>query len=207
VKSIQENTPESQQQAVEIFRRHGGVLRTMQAVRLGVHPRTLYAMRDNGTLEQLSRGLYRLADLPPLGTPDLVAVAKLVPSGVICLISALSLHELTTEIPHEIHVAIARGAETPRLEHPPLRVFRFSGAALSEGVETHDVDGCEVRVYSAAKTIADCFKFRNKLGIDVALEGLKRYLAGRNSSVDELMRFARVCRVETVMRPYVEALL
>ena len=179
----------------------------MQAVRLGVHPRTLYAMRDNGTLEQLSRGLYRLSDLPPLGTPDLVAVAKLVPSGVICLVSALSLHELTTEIPHEIYVAIARGAETPRFEHPPLRVFRFSGSALSEGVETHDVDGCEVRVYSAAKTIADCFKFRNKLGIDIALEGLKRYLSGHKSSVDELMRFARVCRVETVMRPYVEALL
>lgn len=207
MKSIQENAPESEQQAVEIFRRHGGVLRTMQAVRLGVHPRTLYAMRDNGTLEQLSRGLYRLADLPPLGTPDLVAVAKLVPSGVICLISALSLHELTTEIPHEIYVAIARGAETPRLEHPPLRVFRFSGAALSEGVETHEIDGCEVRVYSAAKTVADCFKFRNKLGIDVALEGLKRYLSGRKSSVDELMQFARVCRVETVMQPYVEALL
>ena len=208
MKSIPQNaTPESKQHAVEIFRRHGGVLRTMQAVRLGVHPRTLYAMRDNGTLEQLSRGLYRLADLPPLGTPDLVAVAKLVPSGVICLISALSLHELTTEIPHEIHVALARGAETPRLEHPPLRVFRFSGPALSEGVEMHDVDGCEVRVYSAAKTIADCFKFRNKLGIDIALEGLKRYLAGRKSSVDELMQFARVCRVETVMRPYVEALL
>jgi predicted transcriptional regulator of viral defense system len=207
VKSIQESTPESHQQAVEIFRRHGGVLRTMQAVRLGVHPRTLYAMRDNGTLEQLSRGLYRLADMPPLGTPDLVAVAKLVPSGVICLISALSIHDLTTEIPHEIYVAIARGAETPRLEHPPLRVFRFSGAALSEGVETHDVDGCEVRVYSAAKTVADCFKFRNKLGTEIALEGLKRYLASRESSVDELMQFARVCRVETVMRPYVEALL
>lgn len=207
VKSIPANTPESQQQAVEIFRRHGGVPRTMQAVRSGVHPRTLYAMRDNGSLERLSRGLYRLADLPPLGAPDLVTVAKLVPAGVLCLISSLSLHELTTEIPHEVYVAIARGAETPRLEHPPLRVFRFSGAALCEGVETHDMDGCEVRVYSAAKTVADCFKFRNKLGLEIALEGLKRYLASRKSSVDDLMHFARVCRVETVMRPYVEAIL
>jgi predicted transcriptional regulator of viral defense system len=162
---------------------------------------------DNGTLEQLSRGLYRLAELAPLSAPDLVAVAKLVPSAVICLISALSLHELTTEIPHEIHVALARGAATPRVEHPPLRVFRFSEAALAEGIEIHVVDGCELRVYSAAKTVADCFKFRNKLGIDVALHGLKRYLESRSSSVDELMRFAHVCRVTTVMRPYVEALL
>jgi predicted transcriptional regulator of viral defense system len=207
VKSIHHVSPASELQATRIFRRHGGVLRTMQAVRLGVHPRTLYAMRDNGALEQLSRGLYRLADLPPLGTPDLVAVAKLVPSGVICLISALSFHELTTQIPHEIYVAIPRGSETPRLEHPPLRVFRFSGAALSQGVETHEVDGCEVRTYSAAKTVADCFKFRNKLGVDTAIEGLKRYLVEKHSNVDELMRFAQVCRVEAVMRPYVEALL
>jgi predicted transcriptional regulator of viral defense system len=207
VDSIQGELPESQRQAAEIFRSHGGMLRTMQAVRLGVHPRTLYAMRDNGTLEQLSRGLYRLAELAPLSAPDLVAVAKLVPSAVICLISALSLHELTTEIPHEIHVALARGAATPRVEHPPLRVFRFSEAALAEGIEIHVVDGCELRVYSAAKTVADCFKFRNKLGIDVALHGLKRYLESRSSSVDELMRFAHVCRVTTVMRPYVEALL
>jgi hypothetical protein len=136
VDSIQGELPESQQQAAEIFRSHGGMLRTMQAVRLGVHPRTLYAMRDNGTLEQLSRGLYRLAELAPLSAPDLVAVAKLVPSAVICLISALSLHELTTEIPHEIHVALARGAATPRVEHPPLRVFRFSEAALAEALKS-----------------------------------------------------------------------
>ena len=197
----------AQRKAEELFRRHGGVLRTMQAVRLGVHPRTLYAMRDNGVLEQLARGLYRLADLPPLGTPDLVGVAKMVPSGVICLISALSFHELTTQIPHEVHVAIPRGSETPRLAHPPLRVFRFSGQALAEGIESHVVDGVGIKVYSAAKTVADCFKFRNKLGLDTALEGLKLYLGSDQVSVDELMRFAGVCRVTSVVRPYVEALL
>ena len=207
MKSIQEPCPAVQQRAVEVFRGHRGVLRTMEAIRLGVHPRTLYAMRENGTVEQLARGLYRLSALPPLGSPDVVALAKRVPSGVLCLISALSIHGLTTEIPHEMHVAIPRGAETPRLEHPPLRVFRFSGAALSEGIELHDMDGCEVRVYSPAKTVADCFKFRNKLGVDIAIDALKRFLSLDAASVDELMRFAQVCRVGNVMRPYVEALL
>jgi predicted transcriptional regulator of viral defense system len=199
--------PKAEQRAVGIFRRHQGVLRTMQAIRLGVHPRTLYAMHENGMLEQMSRGLYRLTDLPALGSPDLVAVAKLVPSGVVCLISALSLHGLTTEIPHEVYVALARGAETPRISHPPIRVFRFGGAAHDEGIEVHEVDGCEVRVYCAAKTIADCFKFRNRLGVEVPIEGLKRYLALPGSSVDEVLGFARICRVESVMRPYLEALL
>lgn len=195
------------EKAEKLFRRHGGVLRTMQALRLGIHPRTLYAMRDSGSLEQLARGLYRLADLPPLGTPDLVAVAKLVPAGVVCLISALSFHELTTQIPHEVHVAIGRGAQTPRLEHPPIRVFRFGGGAFSQGVERHVVDGVGVKIYSAAKTVADCFKFRNIVGLDTALEGLKQHLRSKHGSVDELMRCARVCRVAAVMRPYVEALL
>ncbi len=183
------------------------MLRTMQAVRLGVHPRTLYAMRDDGTLDQLARGLYRLADLPPLGTPDLVAVAKLVPGGVICLISALAFHELTTQIPHAVHVALPRGTRSPRLEHPPLRVFRFGGEAFDVGAEHHVIDGAEVRIYSAAKTVADCFKFRNVVGIDTALEALKEYLKRRTAGVEDLMRCATACRVAAVVHPYVEALL
>jgi predicted transcriptional regulator of viral defense system len=193
--------------ATAIFREQGGVLRTMEAVRLGVHPRTLYAMRDAGMLEQLGRGLYRLADLPPLGNPDLVAVALRVPDGVLCLLSALAVHEITTQIPHEVYVALKRGAEPPRLEHPPVRVFWFTGKAFTEGIETHELDGVGVRVYGAAKTVADCFKYRNKLGLDVALEALKLYLREKRGGPDELIRFARMCRVEKVMRPYIEALL
>jgi predicted transcriptional regulator of viral defense system len=195
------------ERAAKTFRRHGGVLRTMQAIRLGIHPRTLYAMRDRGDIEQLARGLYRLSDLPPLGTPDLVTVAKRVPSGVICLISALSFHELTTEIPHEVHLAIRRGAQAPRLEHPPIRVYRFGERALREGVGRHKVDGIDVKVYSPAKTIADCFKFRNVVGMDACIDALKQYLKSKHGSVDELMRYAAVCRVAGVIRPYVEALL
>jgi predicted transcriptional regulator of viral defense system len=193
--------------AAAIFRGHGGMLRTMEALELGVHPRTLYAMRDAGMLEQLGRGLFRLSDLPPLGNPDLVSVALRVPEGVICLLSALAVHEITTQIPHEVHIALRRGAETPRLEYPPVRAFWFTGRAFDEGIETRELDGVGIRVYGAAKTVADCLKYRNKLGLDVALEALKLYLQRRTGSIDELVRYARVCRVERVLRPYVEALL
>lgn len=194
-------------EAAAIFREHGGILRTKGALSLGVHPRTLYAMRDAGRLEKLGRGLYRLADLPPLGNPDLVSVALRVPEGVLCLVSALALHEITTQIPHEVYVALKRGAEPPRLEHPPVRVFWFTGEAFTEGIETHELDGVAVRVYGAAKTVADCFKYRNKLGLDTTLEALKLYLREKRGRPDDLVRFARVCRVEKVMRPYIEALL
>jgi predicted transcriptional regulator of viral defense system len=199
--------PGALEDAADTFREHGGVLRTMEAIELGVHPRTLYAMRDAGVLEQLGRGLYRLAELPPLGNPDLVTVGLRVPGGVICLLSALAIHELTTEIPHEVYVALERGATPPRLDHPPIRVFWFTGKAFTEGIVTQRLDGIDVRVYGAAKTVADCFKYRNKLGLDVALEALKLYLREKHGRPDELVRFARVCRVERVMRPYVEALL
>jgi len=194
-------------QATDVFRRKGGTLRTMEAIGLGVHPRRIYAMRDAGVLEKLGRGVYRLADLPPLGNPDLVTVAVRVPGGVLCLISALSFHEITTQVPHEVSVALKRGAEPPRLEYPPLRVFWFTGMAFTDGIEVHEVDGVNIRVYGAAKTVADCFKYRNKLGIDTAVEALRLYLNGKRRGTDELNRFARVCRVEKVMRPYVEALL
>ena len=193
--------------AVAVLREHGGVLRTTEVVRLGVHPRVLYAMRDSGVLEQLGRGLYRLADLPPLGNPDLVAVGLRVPEGVLCLLSALAVHDITTQIPHEVYVAIKRGAEPPRLEHPPVRVFWFTGKAFAEGIETRKLDGIDVRVYGAAKSVADSFKYRNKLGLEVAVEALRLYLQKKRGLPDELVHFARVCRVEKVMRPYVEVLL
>ncbi len=194
-------------QATELFRRRGGVLRTGEVLDAGVHPRTLYAMRDAGILERLSRGLYRLADLPPLGNPDLVSVGLKVPKGVVCLISALAYHELTTQIPHEVYVALARGAEPPRLDYPPLRVFWFTGKAFTEGIDRYEVDGVPVRIYTPEKTLADCFKYRNKIGLDVAIEALQLYRDRKPLKTDELMRLARVCRVERVMRPYLEALL
>jgi len=193
--------------AVEVFRKHGGILRTAQALRAGIHPGTLYTLRDDGTLEVVSRGVYRLAGREPLGNPDLVTVATRVRSGVICLVSALAFHEITTQIPHEVHVALQRGAEEPRLEHPPIKTYRFTGQAFKAGVDTHEIDGVSVRIYSPEKTLTDCFKFRNKIGLDTALEAVRLYRERKNVNVDALMRYAKICRVEKVIRPYLEALL
>jgi predicted transcriptional regulator of viral defense system len=164
-------------------------------------------MRDVGTLQVVSRGVYRLAGSGPLGNPDLVTVATRVHCGVICLISALAFHEITTQIPHEVHVALQRGAEEPRLDHPPIKTYRFTGQAFKAGVETHELDGVNVRIYSPEKTLADCFKFRNKIGLDTAVEAVRFYRERRNVNVDSLMHYAGICRVEKVIRPYLEAIL
>jgi predicted transcriptional regulator of viral defense system len=198
---------ESEQKAIELFREQGGTLRTSEALRLGIHPRTLYALRDAGVLEQLSRGLYRLAEMPPLDHPDLVTVSLRVPQAVICLLSALAFHELTTQIPHAVHIALESKAEAPRLDYPPLRVFWFSGRAWSEGIETHTLDDVPVQMYGPAKSVADVFKYRNKIGLDVALEALRLYRRHPAFDVGELLQYARICRVGNVIRPYLEALL
>lgn len=189
------------------FRERGGILRMAEALRAGIHRRTLYQLRDRGVLEQLSRGVYRLADSRPLGNPDLVAVSRRVPRGVVCLLSALAYHELTTEIPHEVYLAVPRESEPPQLDYPPVRVFRFGPKSFQEGIDTHELDGVPVRIYGPEKTIADCFKYRNKLGLDVALEALKAYFKRGRPDVAKLLRYAEACRVKNVMRPYLEALL
>lgn len=191
----------------ELFRKHGDLLRTSEAERDGVHRNLLYALRDAGIVEQLSRGLYRLADAPPLGNPDLVVVARRVPKGVVCLVSALAFHDLTTQVPHEVYLAVPRDSEPPRIDYPPVRVFRFGVKAFAAGVESQDIDGTTVRVYSREKTLADCFKYRNKIGLDTALEALKKYRQQGRVDVEAVLRYAAVCRVAKVMRPYLEAIL
>jgi predicted transcriptional regulator of viral defense system len=182
------------------------VLRTAEALRIGIHPRTLYQLREAGLIEAISRGVYRLASLPSLTHPDLVTVALRVPKGVICLISALAFHEITTEIPHEVQIALPRGTKSPKLDHPPLRVFRFSEPGLSLGIQTLKLDGIDVRIYDAAKTVVDCFRYRNKLGVDVAIEALKLCIERKIARPADLLRYARKCRAERVMLPYIEAL-
>lgn len=194
-------------QAQAVFRRHAGMLRTSQAIAAGIHPRTLYALRDTGEIETLGRGLYRLANMPTLSQPDLVVVASKIPAGVICLISALSLHEITTQVPHEVFLALPKGAKRPQLDHPPVTPVWFSHQAYIEGIETRKIDGITVRVYGVSKTLADCFKFRNRIGLDVCIEALKLARQRRKLDVEALLHFARICRVERVIRPYVEAIL
>lgn len=193
--------------ALNAFRETGGTLRTRDALHAGIHPRTLYQLRDSGRIEQLSRGLFRLADAPSLSHPDLVTVALRIPEGVLCLISALAWHGLTTQIPHELYVAIPRGAEPPRLDHPPVRHFWFSGKAYSEGIETLSIDGVSLRVYCREKTLADCFKHRHRLGLDTVLEALEGYRQQAGIDVASLLHYAEICRVRRVIQPYLEAVL
>ncbi len=197
--------PSIHEQARQIFRAHGGTLRTREALAAGIHPRTFYELRDAGEIEPLARGVYRLAEMPPLSDPDLATVGKRVPQGVVCLISALAFHELTTQIPHVVHVALPRNRWTPKLEYPPIQVYHFSADAFNAGIEQHAIEGVDVQVYSAEKTLADCFKYRNKIGLDVALEALRNYRARRGAQLQKVLEYARVCRVEKVVRPYLEA--
>ena len=194
-------------QALAIFNQQGGMLRTGEALSFGIHRRTLYELRDAGLLQRLDRGLYRLADLPPLSNPDLVTVARKIPDGVICLISALHFHDITTQIPHSVSVAVKRGKEPPRLEFPPTRIYLFSAEAFNHGIETHSLDRTSVQVYNPEKTLADCFKYRNKIGMDTVLEAVELYRSRSKPKPRELLKYAKLCRVEKVMRPYLEALL
>lgn len=192
-------------QALRIIKKKSGIIRTAEAIAAGIHPRTLYRLHEVGDLVKISRGVYRLAEFGPITNPDLVTVATRIPRAVICLISALAFHGITTQIPHAVSIALKEGAGTPRLAHPPISVHRFAESALNEGVQVHVIDGVRVRIFTPEKTLADCFKFRNKLGLDVALEALKLYKARKKFSARELLHYARVCRVEKVMRPYLEA--
>ena len=190
---------------IEVFERNGGTLRASEAIGYGIHPRDLYKLRDAGKILQLSRGLYRLAEVEESGNTDLTSVARRVATGVICLISALSFHEITSEIPHEVFVAVPRRKESPRIDFPPVRVFHFSDETILAGVETHLIGNVPVKIFSPEKTVADCFKFRNRIGLSVAIEGLKMCLA-KNGSRARILDYARVCRVEKIISPYLEAI-
>ncbi len=193
--------------ALQAFQRNNGWLRTSQALRLGISPRTLYMLHRQGHIVRAARGLYHLADQPVPAHHDLPIVAQRVSKGVICLLSALAYYDLTTQVPHQVYVALPNHAEKPRLDYPPLRIFWLSERPYRAGIQEHRIGGIPVRMYSPEKSIADAFKFRNKIGLDVALEALKRYLQQGNVHLETLRAMARVNRVERIMQPYLEALL
>jgi predicted transcriptional regulator of viral defense system len=193
--------------AEKVFRKNNGLLRTSQVLDFNIAPATLYEMKDKGILVRESFGLYRLADAPPLTHPDLVKVALQVPKAVICLLSSLSFHGLTTQIPGKVYIALPRGTKRPRIDYPPIDVVNVSGDAYSVGAEKHILDGKDVYIYNPEKTVTDCFKFRNKIGDSIAIEALKDYLRQPGISLDVLMRYARINRVENILQPYLEALI
>ncbi|MDO6441959.1 type IV toxin-antitoxin system AbiEi family antitoxin domain-containing protein [Marinobacter sp. 2_MG-2023] len=194
-------------QLQSLFRLHGGQLRLSEALAKGINRYQFYQLRDEGLIEPVSRGLYRLADLPPIENPDLVAAITRFPHAVLCLISALAWHGITTQIPHQVHLAVERDARLPVLDYPPVAGYRFSGRSFSEGIAQVTVDGITLQVYNPEKTLADCFKFRNRIGMDVVLEALELYRTRKTFLPGKLMEYARICRVANVMAPYVEAKL
>jgi predicted transcriptional regulator of viral defense system len=183
-----------------------GLVRPIELEARGVPRAQLYGLVREGLVERQARGVYAVARHPHTAEHSLAQVAKRVPAGVFCLLTALRFHGLTTQSPAEVWIALPEKARKPRLDYPRLRVARFSGAALSEGIETHKLEAVEIRVYSAAKTVADCFKYRNKVGIDVAVEALRDFSRKRRGGANELARFARICRVSRVMQPYLDSI-
>ncbi len=198
---------ELKEQPEEIFRKHGGQLRMSEALAFGLTRNTLYALRDRGVVEQITRGIYRLRELPPLGNPDLVTVSLRCPKAVVCLVSALAWHGITTQIPHVVSVALPKDSRTPALDYPPIKAHKFSHEAYRSGIGVHLLDGATVKIYNPEKTLVDCFKFRNKIGMDIVLEALKLHKARNGLNLGELFEYAKVCRVDKVMRPYLEAIL
>ncbi len=182
------------------------LIRPRDVEALGIARAYLTRLERRGLLERRARGVYVLAGAPVSEHHGLALAAKQVPRGAVCLLSALRFHGLTTQDPHEVWMAIDFKARKPSVEFPVLRIVRFSGRALSEGIETHVIEAVPVRVYSPAKTVADCFKYRNKIGMDVAIEALRDALRKRKATVDDIHRFAKVCRVANVIRPYLEAI-
>lgn len=191
----------------KIFEKHNGLLRVSEAVQLGIPEHIVYEMFQRGDLVKEARGVYRLADSEPLGNPDLVQVSLLVPKGVICLISALYFYEITTQIPHSVYVALPQNAGKPRIAYPPMEVFWVTTSLHSVGVDEHVLDGVKVKIYNREKTIADCFKFRKRIGEEIALEALKEYVNQPNLDVHKLLEYAKINRVEKLMIPYLKSLL
>ena len=191
---------------LRLARRRGSITRR-EVAQAGVHTQALSRLVQAGTLERVARGRYRLPDAPITENHGLALVAAAVPTAVICLVSALRFHEVGTQLPHEVWIALDRRARRPALTWPRLRVHRFSGKTLTEGIKTHRIEGESVKVYSVAKTLADVFKYRNKIGLDRALEALREAWRARQFTMDEIHHHARLCRVEHVMRPYLDALV
>ena len=196
----------TQSDRVLTLARQKGTLRTSDLTDAGVPRVVLTRLTANGRLEKIGRGLYRLPEAKTSENDSLVAIALKVQQSVFCLLTALQFHELTTQLPRQLWIAMPRGSHAPKIDYPPIRMVQFSGKAYSEGIEVFERDRVNLRVYGVAKTVADCFKHRNKIGLDVALEALKDARATKKATPEDLWRFAKICRVANVMRPYLESL-
>ena len=183
-----------------------GMIRARDLKELNIPRMYLSRLLIQGDIERIARGLYVLADHEPTENHTIAQVARKVPEGVVCLLSALQFHGLTTQLPHQVWIAIDYKARKPHIPELPIRIFRYSKSALTEGYKIHKIENVEVRIYEQAKTVADCFKYRNKIGLDVALEALADCRRQNKCTNDELWKYAKICRVSNIMRPYMEAI-
>ena len=200
------HTPDTQTQRVLDLASQRGLLRASHLQELGIARVVLSRLTASGQLERVGRGVYRLPDAQGAEHESLATIAVKVPQAVFCLLTALQIHELTTQLPRQVWIAMPQGSHVPKMDYPPVKMVQFSGEAYAQGIEAVRADQVELRVYGVAKTIADCFKHRNKVGLDVAIEALREALAANKTNANDLWRFAKICRVANVMRPYLEAL-
>ena len=205
-KIVKQVNPSTEKKVLD-FVRKGGILRPQDLQKKGLPSDYLWRLHKQGKLEKVGRGMYAVQGAELSEHQTVVEAALRVPHGVVCLLSALRFHDFTTQSTFEIWMAIDVKARAPKEEIIPLRIVRFSGKALTAGVETHTIEGAEVKVYNPAKTVADCFKYRNKIGLDVAIEALRDCWRKKLATSDELWHDAKVCRVARVMRPYLESVV
>ncbi len=191
--------------AIALFRKAGGMMRTAQAIKAGVHPVTLYKLRDQGLLESLERGFYKLTDQSAGSDPQLALVSLKYKNSVLCLTSALFIHELTTQIPRHVCLALPKGTHAPPANGSTQFIF-LTDKQYKAGVEEKNIGGIKFKVYDPEKTVVDCFKFRNKIGLDLAVDALKEWKKKRSKHLKKLLEYARICRVEKIMAPYIEVL-
>ncbi len=192
---------------ISFLKSNGGVGRFSVILKAGFHPDSLAVLEAEGKVEKIGRGIYRLAGFQSDSYSDFVIATLQAPRGVVCLISALAFHEATDEIPRQVDLAIPRRTRANRIKYPPVRFYQFSPATWELGIEKHKIEGHEVRVYSLAKTIADCFRFRNRIGMDVVRNALKVAIIEKKVKPQEILRYAKACRVDTLMKPILEAML
>lgn len=192
---------------VDFIKKRGGVASYAEIIRAGFSKAHLKTSLNSSQIQKVERGLYKLSDGMSLSNPDLVTVSIKVPKGTVCLLSALAFHEATNEIPKYVDIAIPRGMHANKIKYPPVKFYRFAPNTWKAGIEKHDIEGHEIKVYSLAKTIADCFKFRNKIGMDVARDALKVAVTEKNITPKEIMQHAKICRVDKIIKPILEIML
>ena len=195
------------QKIINYFRNHGGIARFSSILKAGFHPDILRFLGEEGKVEKIARGLYRLTQDTLGSHPDFVTASLQAPRGIICLLSALAFHEATKEIPRCVDIAITPGTRANKIKYPPVRFYRFAPKAWEAGIEERQMEGHKIRVYSLAKTVADCFKFRNKIGADIAREALKVAITEKRVLPKEIMHYAKICRVSNIIKPILESLI